>query len=383
MKELRVALIGGGGFMGRAHSLGYAMAPVLGDLGVRIHKEILVDITPEAAARAAAELGWNHSSADWHSVVTDPSIDIVDIVTPPDLHAPIAQVALAAGKHVFSEKPLTNDAAQAQSLWSAAVEAGVTSQVGFNYRHIPAITLAKKLLDSGKLGLPLQYRSTYFQDDLKQPIGTRWRARRATGGSGNVGDIGSHVIDIAEYLNGEIVRVTARVRARISTDPQIGWLDEQSRIDDDVLDMSGFWLAEFANGSIGTFSVSGASSGRGNEIRFELDGTDGAIAFNWNHREELQVSFNDDPPELAGFRTVLSSEKHQDVWYPVAGLGIGYPDDTAIQLRHFIAAIVENKLAHPNFAEGAHVQQVVEAIHRSANCGEWVEVPRRAENSHE
>jgi predicted dehydrogenase len=381
VKDLRVALIGGSGFMGKAHSLGYALAPVLGDLGVRVHKEILVDVTPEIAAKAATELGWNSSSADWKAVVTDPNIDIVDIVTPPHLHAEIAQAAIAAGKHVFSEKPITNNAEEAEQMWAAASAAGVASQVGFNYRHIPAITLAKRLIEEGRLGTPLQYRSTYFQDGLNMKGDMGWRSKKSTGGSGMVGDIGSHVIDIAEYLNGEIVRVSARVRARLSKDPADGWLDEETRIADDIVDMSGFWLAEFANGSIGMFSVSALSSARGNQIKFELDATRGALQFDWNHREELQVSFADDPAEVSGFRTVLSSAVHEDVWYPVPGLGLGYPDDTAIQLRHFITAIVENKLAHPNFGEGAHVQQVVEAIYRSADSGAWVDVPRRAENA--
>jgi predicted dehydrogenase len=383
MKELRVALIGGSGFMGKAHSLGYALAPVLGDLGVQIHKEVLVDVTQELADKAARELGWNRSATDWHEVIADPSIDIVDIVTPPNFHAEIARAAIAAGKHVFSEKPITNSAEEAVAMWEDASAAGVRSQVGFNYRHIPAITLAKRIIEKGDIGVPLQYRSFYFQDGgvVRPNANFGWRGSKATGGSGMVGDIGSHIIDMAEYLNGEILRVTGRARARVSRAPEDGWMDDAARISDDIVDDSAFWLAEFANGSVGTFSVSGSASGRKNQIRFELDGTRGALAFDWNHREELQISLVSDPEDLSGFRTVLSSEKHEDVWYPVAGLGLGYPDDTAIQLRHFIASIVENKLSHPNFGEGAHVQQVVEAVYESAKTGQWVDVPRRAENA--
>ncbi len=380
MRELGIALIGGG-FMGKAHSLGYAMAPVLGGLDVKIRKEVLVDVTPEIASKAAEELGWNSSSTDWREVIQRPDIDIVDIVTPPHLHAEIARAAIAAGKHVFVEKPITNDAEEAETMWAEAVAAGVTTQVGFNYRHIPAITLAKRIIERGEIGLPLQYRASYFGDALNATGGMGWRDDRKTGGSGMVGDIGSHIIDMAEYLNGEILRVSGRVRARTSHDRNVGWLSEEERLAQDVVEASGFWLAEFENGSIGTFSVSVLSSGRKNQIRFEIDGTGGALAFDWNDREKLHISFADDPEHLSGFRTVLSSKAHEDVWYGVAGLGLGYPDDTAIQLRHFIQAITENKLSHPNFGEGAHVQQVVEAIYRSAVSGQWEDVPRRKENS--
>lgn len=382
MRDLRVALIGGG-FMGKAHSMGYGLASVLHDPEVRIHKEVLVEIDEELAERTARDLGWNSHSTNWREVVARPDIDIVDIVTPPHLHAEIAKAAIAAGKHVFSEKPITNDASEADEMWAAAQAAGVTTQVGYNYRHTPAITLAKRLIERGRIGRPLQYRSSYLSGGglTAAPGAMGWRSSKATGGSGSIGDVGSHILDIAEYLNGEIVRVSAVARSRKSNqDPEAGYDDESVRLGEDLVENAGFWLAEFANGSIGMFTTASTSAGRNNQIRFELDATKGALAFDWNHREELQVALVDDDPEVSGFRDVFSSQKvHENIWYPVPGLGLGYVDGTAIQLRAFIDSIVQTKLAHPNFGEGAHIQHVVDAIFASAKTGQWVDVPRRSE----
>jgi predicted dehydrogenase len=375
VKKLSVALIGGAGFMGKAHSIAYSLAPVLGPIDARIEKTVLVDASIDVARRAADELGWAEYSDDWRAVIARDDIDIIDVVTPPNLHAEIAKAAIAAGKHVFVEKPITNDTAEAFEMAAAAEAAGVANQVGFNYRHTPAVTLAKSLIDSGRIGAPLQFRATYLQDVgffNKGDFG--WRNTKASGGSGAVGDIGSHIVDMAEYLNGDIVRVVGSIRA--ITNPPTGWVEDEDRIGRDLVDHGGVWLAQFANGSIGTFAVSFYSSGNKNRITFEVDGTEGGLQFNWNEREALKVSSTDDPSELSGFRTVLSSQDHEDVWYPVPGLGLGYADGAAVQLRKFVTSIVERKLSHPNFGEAAHVESVIDAVDESTRTGGWVEVAR-------
>jgi predicted dehydrogenase len=381
MKELRVALIGGHGVMGKAHSLGYSLAPIMADLGVSIKKAVLVDTTDELAADAAHRFGWEESSADWREVIARPDIDIIDIVTPPRLHKEIAVEALKLGKHVFVEKPITNDSAEGSEMWKTQLASGVAGQVGFNYRHIPAVQFAKKLVDEGRIGAALQFRATYLQDVLLNVVDIGWRGQISTGASGMIGDIGSHVMDMAEYLNGDIVRVCGLARGRDSVDPAAGWLEEDERAARDMPDQAGVWLAEFANGAIGTFAVSLLASGHKNLIRWELDGTKGALEFNWNRREELNISYTDDPADHSGFRTVLSTHEHEDVWYAVPGLGLGYVDDNAIQLYKFVKSIVDHKLAHPNFGEATHIQQLVEAILESSKTGTWVDVPRTPEGA--
>lgn len=375
MKEYRIALIGGAGFMGQAHSLGWALTSALtGSRGIAV-RQVLVEATDEIAESAAERFGWIESSSNWREVINRPDIDIVDVVTPPNLHEEITLAALAAGKHVFVEKPVTNSAEQALAMRDAAEAANRANQVGFNYRHIPAITYAKKLIDDGAFGVPLQYRSSYLMHDFFTGGGTGWRAEKKTGGSGVVGDIGSHVLDIAEYLNGDIVRVVSTMRA-LEGD-RSAWVPEKDRIAKDLVDQSAVWLAEFANGCIGTFAATGFSAGNNNHITFNYDGTLGAMRFDWNDREALEVAYVNDPPEQSGYKRFLSGPAHADVWYIVAGLGLGYVDGTALELQKFLNAIVDDQVAHPNFGEAAHVQQVVEAVEESAQSHAWVDVPRR------
>ncbi|MFV0254303.1 MAG: Gfo/Idh/MocA family protein [Beutenbergiaceae bacterium] len=378
MKELRVALIGGG-FMGKAHSLAYAIAPFADSLGAAVTRQVLVEASPDLATRFAAELGWAESSADWRAVIERPDIDIVDICTPPQFHAAIALAAIEAGKHVFCEKPITNDAAEARAMREAARAAGVVVQVGFNYRHTPAVRFAKQLLDSGALGVPLQFRGSYLQETAFTADPHRWRATRATGGSGTVGDIGSHIIDMAEYLFGDIRKVAARARSKIQPDPGTGWMDERRRLDEDLIEEAGVWVAEFANGAIGTFAVDNWAIGSKNRISFEFDATKAAVQFDWNDREVFRVAYVDDPPDHQGFREIHTNSTHPDGWWKLAGLGTGYLEVSAIQLQKFLRAAAAGEPAEPDFTTGTHVQQVVEAIMTAATTDTWVDVtPREA-----
>lgn len=378
MKEIRVALIGGGGFMGRAHSLGYSVATQLSDVNFRVRKAMLVDVNADGAALAASALGWEASSTDWRSVVASPDIDAVDIVTPPGLHKEIALAAIAHGKHVFCEKPITNDVPGALEMWDAAREGGVINQVGFNYRHIPAITQAKELLSSERLGAPLQFRGTYLHDALFFISDFGWRGSKATGGSGATGDIGSHLIDIAEYLCGPIARVSALQVSRDRSHADSGWLNSKDNAARNSLDEAATWIAEFENGTIGTFSAGFYSPGKKNALTFEVDATRGGVAFDWNNPDQLVIDMLDDPAEIAGPRTVEVAQNVQsDVWYPVPGLGQGYIDGMAIQLRRFLQAIADETPAHPNFGEAVRIQQIIDAIEQSATTHAWVTMPER------
>jgi predicted dehydrogenase len=265
--------------------------------------------------------------------------------------------------------------AEAEKMAAAARAAGVVTQVGFNYRHAPAIGFAKKLLDAGELGAPLQFRATYLQDTSFGADPNRWRAQRATGGSGTVGDIGSHVIDIAEFLFGDVTKVAARVRSLAAEDA--GWRPESERLDGDLIDDAAVWVAEFAGGTIGTFAVSSYSSGRKNQIRFEFDASRAAVAFDWNDREVFSVAYVDERADHSGFRRIHTNDRHPDGWWRLAGLGTGYLDISAIQFQKFIRAIVEGEPADPDFGQASHVQNVVEAIYQAATTDGWVDVVPR------
>jgi len=373
VRELKVALIGAG-FMGKAHSLAYGVARIADDLGGSLVKEVIVDADGPLAKSFAEQFGWNASGTDWREAIERPDIDIIDICTPPQFHEEIALAAIAAGKNVFCEKPITNDADQAIRMGEIAREASVNTQVGFDYRHTPAIGFAKQLLAEGKLGVPLQVRGSYLQDAGFAADPNRWRASKKTGGSGAVGDIGSHVIDVAEYLCGDVVRVASRIRSK-SPDAAVGWFAEGRRIADDLVDDAGVWIAEFAKGVIGSFAVTSFSSGRKNRIALELDGTLGAFDFDWNDREVFRVSYVDEPADHQGFRNIHTNTQHPDSWWRLAGLGTGYLDVSAVQFQKFIRSIVSGTPATPDFSHCAHIQQVVEAIHQAAIGDGWVDVP--------
>ena len=371
MAEMRVALIGGAGFMGNAHSHAYALATIDSGLGVSLRRRVLVDTTADKAADAAARLGWEESATDWRAVVERPDIDIVDIVTPPNSHEEIAVAAMAAGKHVLCEKPIANDAPAAQRMWDAARKAGVVTQVAHNYRHAPAIGYVRQLLDEGVLGAPLQFRISYMFEGGFSDQASGWRGARATGGSGMSGDLGSHIIDLAMYLLGDIRRVSGRLVRKGSI------LRGSRLVDSEELDDAGLFLAEFAHGGLGTFAFGIQSWRNYNHLAFELDGTKGAVTFDWNQRDQIGIALGSDAGREAGFRTIHVGPRHPDSWWGMTGLGTGYIEPGATQLRKFVRAIVEGGVAHPNFGEGVHIQGVVDAVVTSSDTGRWVDVAPR------
>lgn len=359
--------------MGKAHSNALMVAPLIEPLGVTVVKEVLVDIDAESAARSADELGWRSSSSDWQKVISRADIDIVDICTPPQFHREIALAAIAAGKHVFCEKPIANSSEEAYEMAEAAERAGVVAQLGFNYRHTPAIEYAKQLLEAGELGDPLQFRACFLQDGGFISNPNRWRARRSTGGSGAVGDVGSHILDIAEYLFGDIVRVNAQLR----TFTNGRWMPDDEVAEQDALDDVGIWMAQFSNGALGTFEVSTVASGRKNHLAFSFDATKAALEFDWNYREEFRLSRVDDPADQQGFKTIRTFDIHPDGWWKLAGLGTGYTEISAIQFKKFLRSIVDGAPVAADFRRGARIQQIVETVVRSAQQESWQTVPVR------
>jgi predicted dehydrogenase len=384
MKKLNVAMIGGG-FMGKAHSLAYVGMPMFFWPAPAIaHRKILVDITDELAKDAAARYGFESYSSDWRSVVEDPDIDIVDIVTPNDSHSEIAIAAAKAGKHIISEKPLARTAEEAKHMLDAVNKAGVKHMVAFNYRRTPAVALAKKYIEEGAIGKILNFRGTYLQDwsaDPNSPLS--WRFRKDIAGSGAVGDIGTHVIDFARYLVGEISEVMGVTNTWIKERPtQSGSIDKLGTVKlggdvkkeaVDVDDEMSTFL-RFENGAVGSIEATRNAWGRHNFLTFEIHGEHGSLYFNYERRDELQVCFASDPDDRRGYRTVYTGPAHPNgaALWPIPGLGIGYSDTKIIEIHDFISSIVNNTDVSPNFNDGYRINVIADAIIASSNSERWV-----------
>ncbi len=385
-KIYNIAMIGGG-FMGKAHAAAYAAMPMFfwPAPGIPVRK-VLVDLNAEQAEQGRQRFGFEEASTDWRSVIERPDIDVVDIVTPNDSHAEIAIAAAKAGKHVICEKPLARTVAEAKAMLDAVQAAKIIHMVAFNYRRTPAVALARKYIAEGRIGKILNFRGTYLQDwsaDPNSPLS--WRFSKKIAGSGTLGDIGTHVVDMARYLVGEIQAVNAMTKTYIPTRPlQAGGVDklgaaEKSTdgprgvvdVDDEVLTM-----LRFESGAIGSIEATRNAYGRNNFLTFEVHGEKGSIVFNYERRDELQVMFAEDPADARGFRTVYTGPAHpygEGLW-PIPGLGIGYTETKIVEAYDLFKAIASGEQPSPNFLDGYVIECIAEAILKSAESGLWVEV---------
>ena len=384
VKRVNVGLIGAG-FMGKAHSLAYAAMPMYfwppPAMPVR---RVIADISEEAAAEAARRFGFESSVGDWRSVVEDKSVDVIDIAVPNDMHPQIAIAAAEAGKHIICEKPLARTSAEARAMRDAVAKAGVIHMVAFNYRRTPAVAMAKKLITEGAIGEIRNFRATYLQDwsaDPNSPLS--WRFQRTVAGSGALGDIATHALDFARYLVGDIAAVNAVLKTYIAQRPlQQGGVDLLAAaakhsdgakgtvdVDDEVLTM-----IRFENGAIGSLEATRNGYGRNNFLTFEVHGTEGSIAFNYERRDELEVFFANDPPDRRGFRTIYMGPAHPygDGLWPIPALGIGYGETKIIECRDLMEAVVTEVMPSPNFEDGYRIARICEAITESSASAEWV-----------
>jgi predicted dehydrogenase len=386
MRTLNVGLIGGG-FMGKAHSLAYAALPMFfWPAPAMPVRKVLAEATDEIAADAAARFGFERSTGDWRQIVEDPDIDVVDIATPNHLHAEIAIAAAAAGKHVLCEKPLARTGEEARGMYEAVRGTDLVNMVAFNYRRTPAVALARRYIEEGAIGRILNFRGTYLQDwsaDPNSPLS--WRFQKSIAGSGALGDIGTHVIDMARYLVGDIASVNSILSTYIPERPLSGDGADSlgvSRgsdgprgavdVDDEVMTM-----LRFTGGAVGSLEATRNAHGRNNFLTFEIHGTEGSICFNYERRDELQVAFASDGPDRRGFRTVYTGPNHpygSGLW-PIPALGIGYGETKIIEAYDFFTAIAEGGGVEPNFADGYQIALVSDAIVESAGKGTWVDVP--------
>ncbi|MFF7198759.1 Gfo/Idh/MocA family protein [Streptomyces sp. NPDC008079] len=386
-QRLRVGMVGHA-FMGAAHSQAWRTVDHVFDLPARVHMAALCGRDPKRAATAAERLGWAESTADWRELIARDDIDLIDICTPGDSHAEIAVAALAAGKHVLCEKPLANSVAEARAMCRAADrarESGVRAMCGFTYRRVPALALLRRLVADGRLGRIRHVRAVYLQDWIVDPrFPLVWRLRREHAGSGALGDIGSHIIDLAQHLTGDrLSGVAALSETFVPTRPLPGAVPAargEVTVDDATV-----FLGRFHGGALATFEATRFATGRKNALRIEINGSLGSAAFDLERLNELEFLDAAQPPAEQGFRRILVTEPdhpYLSAWWP-PGHGLGYEHAFTHQARDLVTAIAEGRDPEPSFADALEVQLVLDAVQRSAeHDAAWTPLPARtAENT--
>jgi len=377
----------GYGFMGATHSQAWRSAPAFFDLPVQIEMTAVAGRNAEAVGAAAAKWGWNRAETDWRRLIESDDIQLVDICTPGDSHVDIAIAALEAGKHVLCEKPLANSVAEAEKMAEAAhaaAERGVYAMVGFSYRRVPAIGLAKQLIEQGRLGEIREIRAQYLQDwlaDAEAPM--TWRLDKSLAGSGALGDIGAHVIDLAQHLSGSnLTAVSGLLKTFVEERPKLaersGLLGKASKERGTVtVDDAAWFTGRLESGAIGAFEATRMATGRKNAIRVELSGSDGALAFDFEDMNVLNVYDANDPQESQGFQRIYVTESVHPwagAWWP-PGHGLGYEHAFTHQVVDLLNDISAGRQPHPSFDEGLQVQRVLDAVERSADNGSaWTTV---------
>ncbi|MGA6222502.1 Gfo/Idh/MocA family protein [Streptomyces umbrinus] len=366
-------------FMGAAHSQGWRTVGRVFDLPRRPVLAAVCGRDAGAVRAAADRLGWAAAETDWRALISREDVDVVDICTPGDSHAEIAVAALAAGKHVLCEKPLANTVEEAEAMAEAAraaAERGQVAMVGFNYRRVPATSLARKMVAEGRLGTLRHIRVTYLQDwlvDREFPL--TWRLRKETAGSGALGDLGAHIVDLAQYLAGEpVVGVSALTETFVRERPLLsgsssglsaaGGSDRGAVTVDDAALFTG----RFASGALASFEATRFATGRKNSLRIELNGEKGSLAFDLERLNELSYHDGTEPGTHAGFRRILVTEPdhpYLEAWWP-PGHGLGYEHTFTHQARDLVHAIADGAQPLPSFADGLQVQRVLAAVEESA-----------------
>lgn len=386
MKKLGIAMIGHG-FMGKAHSYALLATPFFFKTGIEPVRKVIVGRNAEKAKQAAESFGWEEYSTDWREVVCRPDIDAVAIVTPPSTHAAIAIAAADAGKHIFCEKPFTITVEEAERTIEAVQRSGVKHMLGFNYRRVPALGLAKQLAQSGRLGKIYHFRAVYLQDWIMDPLFPRiWKLNRAIGGSGAHHELNAHIIDLALYLVGKIDRVVGIDETFIKERPSVAASETLSTMltaksssaqmeHVDVDDATAF-LARFECGAMATFESTRFASGRRNHNRVEVNGSKGSVYFDLESMNRLQYYNADDPGDIPGFRSIQVNEgchPYIDHWWP-PGHAIGYENTFVNQYADFLQAISDDTTPEPGFEIGLENQKVLEAVTDSIAYDRWVEI---------
>ena len=386
MKKLNVALIGYK-FMGKAHSQALMDCPFFFKTGVQPVRKIIVGRHEAPLRQAAENFGWEEWSTDWRAIVHRPDIDVIDIATPPSSHAEIAIEAAKAGKQIFCEKPFTATLEEAERTLAVVQQAGVKHMLGFNYRRVPAIGLAKSLIESGRLGRIYHWRAVYLQDWIMDPQFPRiWKLNKAIAGSGSHHELNSHLIDLALYLVGPIAQVIGMDQTFIKQRPapaesttlstMLTAEKSAGKMETVDVDDATLFLARFANEAVGTFESTRFAAGRRNHNRIEVNGSKGSFVFDLEDMNRLQYYNAEDPKDVPGFRSIQTTEgchPYISHWWP-PGHAIGYQNTFVNQFADFFQAIVEDRKPEPGFEVGLENQKVLDAVSRSITDRAWTAV---------
>jgi predicted dehydrogenase len=378
-------------FMGRVHSQAWRSVGAFFDLPVAPVMAVLSGRTKDRTAAAAAQLGWAAVEYDWKDLIRRDDVDIVDVCTPGDTHAEIAIAALDAGKHVLCEKPLANTVAEAEAMAAAAeraAERGVRSMVAFNYRRVPAIALARRFVAEGRLGEVRHVRAQYLQDWIVDPeFPLVWRLQKDRAGSGALGDIGSHIVDTAQFVTGQTLTgvsaitetfVNDRPLAEESEGLAAGAAGDAESKGSVTVDDAAIFIGRLSGGALASFEATRFATGRKNAMRIEVNGSHGSLAFDFESMNDLWFHDHTLPAEEAGFRRILVTEAghpYAGAWWP-PGHGLGYEHTFNHEVKDFLEAIGTGTDPVPSFADGLRVQRVLAAVEASAaNESRWTPIP--------
>lgn len=370
--------------MGKAHSNAYRALSMFFPESMQPEMKVICGRNEEAVSKAAKQFGWAEYTNDWNHLLNRDDIDLIDINAPSNVHKEIAITAAKAGKHLYCEKPLALTLKDSREMLAVAESENVKHMIGFNYRFTPAVILAKKLIEEGRLGEIYHFRAWFLQDFITDPsFPLVWRLQKEIAGSGAHGDLGAHLIDMAHYLLGDISEVIGMSETFIKERPipesmegLSATTNKSSNKGKVTVDDATLFLARFSNGALGSFESSRFATGHRSTNSFEVNGSKGSVIFDFERLNELQVYFDDDKEDVQGFRRVLATDDahaFSEAWWP-AGHAIGYEHTFTHAFVELMDAFRENRQPVPNFADGVKCQQVLEAVETSIESKRWVNV---------
>ena len=384
-KSINVGMIGYK-FMGKAHSHAYRDVAMFFETETIPAMKVICGRTEQALAEAAIRFGWESYETSWQKIIQRDNIDLIDINTPNNTHRDIAVAAAKAGKAIICEKPLAKNLSEAEEMLNEVKKAGVKHMICFNYRKVPALALAKELIQNNELGKVYHFRAQYLQDWITDPeFPLVWRLKKELSGTGANGDLNSHVIDLARFLVGEISQVIGMQETFITQRPELKTGKElttgltaksKKEMGEVTVDDATLFLARFTNGALGSFEATRFANGRRNGLRLEINGSKGSLMFEQENMNELWLYSCQDPKGTQGFKRIQVNEAEHPyikAWWPPGHI-IGYEHTFVHVVYDFLKAIDENKMPSPNFRDGVECQKVLEAVEKSAKEERWVKI---------
>ncbi len=371
-QEVKVGLVGAG-FMGKAHSNAWLDVEHCYDLPVRRSMRAICDVESKPAETLAKQYGWDSVETSWEQLVERDDIDLIDICTSNATHESIAVAAAKAGKHILCEKPIARNADEARRMLDAALESNVRHMVAFNYRRVPALVLARRLIEEGKIGKIYHFNAVYYQDWLVDPaFPIIWRHDSKEAGSGAHGDMNAHIVDLARWLVGEFESVSAAQEIFIKERRLANGSGHGTVTADDAM----YFITRFREGALGSFMASRFATGRKNFLRLEVFGSEGAFNFNLERLNELEYYSRRDEGDEQGFRTIVVTESthpYLNAWWPPGHI-IGWEHTFIHEIHDLLQAIVDGKEITPSFYDGLRCQQVLDAVMQSSIENRWVDI---------